>query len=46
MAPVEDLLDQRKADELFADKQGEDLMGKESLNHLVMETADMVESTV
>jgi len=46
MAPVEDLLHQRKADELFPQEHGEDLMGEDFLDDLVMETTDMVKSTI
>jgi len=46
MAPVEDLLHQRKTDELFPQQQGENLVGEDLLENLVMETADMVKGTI
>ena len=46
VAPVEDLLNQRKADELFPQQQGEDLMGEDLLDEPVMEAGDMVKSTI
>jgi hypothetical protein len=46
MAPVEDLLHQRKSDEFFPQKQGEDLMGEDFLKCLIMETGDMVKNTI
>jgi len=46
VAPVEDLLHQGKADELFPEKQGEDLVGEDFLDNLVMEARDMVKNCV
>jgi len=46
VAPAEDLLHKGKADELFPEKQREDLMGKDFLDSLVMETTDTMESTI
>ncbi len=46
MMPAEDLLHQSKADELFPNQQGEDLMGEKFLDNLVMEAGDMVESAI
>ena len=46
VAPAEDLLDKGKADELFPDKQREDLVGEDLLDNLVMETTDTVKSTI
>jgi hypothetical protein len=46
VAPVEDFLDQGKADELFPQQQREDLVGEDSLDNLVTETTDMVKSTI
>ena len=46
VAPAEDLLHQRKPDELFPQQQGEDLAGEDLLDNLVMETTDSVKSTI
>jgi hypothetical protein len=46
VALVEDLLDQEKADEFFPQKQGENLMGEDFLDHLVMVARDTVESAI
>ena len=46
VAPVEDLLHKGEADELFQEKQGEDLMGEDLLDDLVMETTDTVEDAI
>ncbi len=46
MSPAEDILHQGMADELFLKKQGEELMGKDFLDDLVMETTDTVKSTL
>jgi hypothetical protein len=46
MAPVEDLLHQGKTYELFPKHQGEDLVGEESLDELVVETTDTVKSAI
>jgi len=46
VAPGEDFLDKGKADELFPEKQREDLMGEDFLDNLVMETTDTVEGTI
>jgi len=46
VAPVEDLPHQGKADELFPEQQGEDLMGEDLLDDLVMETRDTVKRTI
>ena len=46
VAPAEDLLHQRKADELFPEKQREDLVGEDFLDNLVMETTNMMESAI
>ena len=46
MAPGEDFLDKRKADELFPNQQGEDLMGKDLADALIMEAGDMVEGAI
>ena len=46
MAPAENFLDKGKADELFPEQQGENLMGEAFLDDLVMETTDTVESTI
>jgi len=45
VAPAEDLLHKGKADELFPEKQGEDLMGKDFLDSLVMEMADTMDKS-
>jgi len=44
--PAEDLLDKGKADELFPQQQGEDLMGKDLLDELVMEAGDRVKDVI
>jgi hypothetical protein len=46
MAPVEDLLYQRESDEFFPQKQGENLMGEDFLECLVMEAKDAMEDTI
>ena len=46
MAPVEDLLYQRESDEFFPQKQGENLMGEDFLDHLVMVAGDTEESAI
>jgi hypothetical protein len=46
VAPVEDLLDQGKADELFPQQQREDFVGEDFLDNLVTETTGMVKSTI
>ncbi len=46
MAPAENLLDQGEADELFPKQQGEDLMGEELSNKVIMETRDTMEDTL
>jgi len=46
VAPAENLLDKGKADELFPDKQREDLVGEDLLDKRVMETTDTVEGTI
>jgi len=46
MTPAEDLLHQGKADELFPEQQGEDLVSEDFLDDLVMEARDMVERPV
>ena len=46
VAPAEDLLHQGKADELFPEKQREDLVGEDFLDNLVMETTDTMESAI
>ncbi len=46
VVPAEDLLNKGKADQLFSEQQGEDLVGEDFLDGLVMETTDMVKSTI
>jgi tetratricopeptide (TPR) repeat protein len=46
VAPAENLLQQGKTDELFPKQEGEDLMGEDFLDELVMETTDMVKGTI
>ena len=46
VVPAENFLHKRKADEFFPKQQGEDLMGKDFLDNLVMETTDTVEGTI
>jgi putative transposase len=46
VAPVEDLLHQGQPDELFPQQQGEDLMGEDFLDGLVVEAGDMVKNTI
>ncbi len=46
VTPAEDLLDKGKADELFPQQQGKDLMGEDLLECLLMETTDTVKSTI
>ena len=46
VAPAEDLPHQRKGNELFPEKHGEDLVGEDFLDNLVMEARDMVKSTI
>lgn len=46
VAPAENFLHIGKADELFPEKQGEDLVGEDFLDNLVMETTDSVKSTI
>ncbi len=46
MAPAEDLLYEGQPDKLFPEKQGEDLMSEDFLDKLIMETTDMVKSTI
>jgi hypothetical protein len=43
---AENLLHKGKADELFPEKQREDLVGEDILDNLVMETTNMVEGTI
>jgi len=46
VAPVEDFLDQGKADELFPEQQREDLVGEDLLDNLVMETTYPVKGAI
>jgi len=46
VAPAENFLDKRKTYELFPKQQGEDLMGEDFLDNLVMETTDTVDSAI
>ncbi len=46
VVPGEDFLDQGKADELFPKQQGEDLMGEDLADCLIMEAGDMVEGAI
>ena len=46
VAPAKDFLDKRKADELFPEKQGKNLMGEDFLDGLVMEATDAVKITI
>jgi hypothetical protein len=46
VAPGEDFLDKGKADELFPKQQGEDLMGEDFAEALIMEAGDMVEGAI
>ena len=46
MAPTEDFPHQSKADELLPQQQGEDLMGEDFLDNLVLETGEAVKSAI
>jgi len=46
MLPAENLLYNGKADELFPKQQGEDLMGEDLADALIMEAGDMVEGAI
>jgi len=46
VAPAEDLLRQRKADELFPQKQGKDFVGKGFPDDIVMEAGNMMEGPI
>jgi hypothetical protein len=46
MAPAEDLLHKGKADELFPQQKGEDLMSEKIAESAVMEAGDTVECTI
>jgi len=46
MLPAENLLYKGKADELFPKQQGEDLMGEDLADALIMEAGDMVEGAI
>ncbi len=46
VAPAENLLDKGKSDELFPKQKREDLSGEESLDEVIMEAGDTVESAI
>jgi len=46
MVPGEDFLYKGKTDELFPKQQGEDLMGEDLADALIMEAGDMVEGAI
>lgn len=46
VAPADNLLDKWKADELFSNQQGEDLMGEESLDTLIEEAGDLMKTAL